>query len=278
MKGSIAAFVCACERFIAHHSDHSGSIGLLITSDEEGPALHGTRAVLDKFAERSVEIDMCIVGEPTSTEQLGDVIKIGRRGSLGAQLMINGLQGHIAYPHLARNPIHLALKALDELIAVEWDQGNENFQQTSLQISNINAGAGASNVIPGQLDVRFNIRFSPEVTAEQLQHRIETLLDQHELHYEIKWNLSGQPFETRQGALVQAISDSIHSVTGRQTQKSTSGGTSDGRFIAPTGAQVVELGPINATIHQINEQISIADLDTLSEVYQQTLERLLLQC
>ena len=275
MKGSIASFVCACERFVNDYPQHTGSIGLLITSDEEGPALHGTRAVLDQLAQRNQSIDMCIVGEPTSTEKLGDVIKVGRRGSLGARLTIRGLQGHIAYPHLARNPIQLALPALDELAKAAWDQGNENFQPTSLQISNIHSGTGATNVIPGHIDVVFNIRFSPETTEQRLRQQVEQILHRHQLDFEIHWTLSGQPFETNQGQLVEAISDSIFAVTGRHPEKSTSGGTSDGRFIAPTGAQLVELGPINATIHQIDEHISTADLDALGDCYDGVLKRLL---
>lgn len=275
MKGSIASFITACERFIGRIPGHTGSIALLITSDEEGPAVHGTRAVLEMLAGRGEQIDLCVVGEPTSSERLGDIIKVGRRGSLGARLRVNGVQGHIAYPHLADNPVHRLLPALDEIIKVEWDQGNSNFQPTSLQVSNINAGTGATNVIPGTTDVLFNIRFCPETTEQDLRSRIEQILDRHGLNYAIDWNLSGQPFETGRGTLIEAVEASIESVTGESPQSSTSGGTSDGRFIAPTGAQVVELGPINATIHKVDEQVSVADLDQLSLCYENILERLL---
>jgi len=275
MKGSIAGFICALEEFFADHHDHKGSIGLLITSDEEGPAVHGTRAVLDVLNHRGEKIDMCIVGEPTSNETLGDVIKVGRRGSLGATLTIEGTQGHIAYPQLAKNPIHLAMPVLDELVSIEWDQGNDNFQPTSLQISNIRAGTGATNVIPGDIEVIFNIRFSPEVTEQHLRESIEIRLQDRGLNFSIDWRLSGQPFETEHGELVNAVSASIEEVMGKAPQRSTSGGTSDGRFIAPTGAQVVELGPVNATIHQINEQVAVRDLEDLTECYRKIVERLL---
>ena len=276
MKGSIASFVTASQRFIQQHPDHKGSIGFLITSDEEGPAIHGTKAALKILQERDEAIEMCIVGEPTSSNKTGDIIKVGRRGSLGATLKIIGKQGHIAYPDQANNPIHLALPFLNALINIEWDQGNENFQPTSLQISNINAGTGATNVIPGDITIVFNIRYSPEVTNEFLQRSIEGLLQKYQIQHEIEWRHSGQPFETKQGPLVQAVSDSIDEVLGYFPEQSTSGGTSDGRFISPTGAQVVELGPVNATIHQINEQIDCADLERLSQCYQRVLEKLLL--
>ncbi|MBX2867440.1 MAG: succinyl-diaminopimelate desuccinylase [Acidiferrobacterales bacterium] len=277
MKGSIAAFICACESFLKKNREHRGAIGLLITSDEEGPATDGTVAVLDVLAERGQIIDHCIVGEPTSTERLGDVIKVGRRGSLGAKIIFHGVQGHIAYPHLARNPIHLALPALQELIAIEWDQGNDNFQPTSLQLSNIHGGTGASNVIPGSLEVSMNFRFSPEVTEDYLRKTTEALFDRQNLEYSIDWRLSGQPFETQHGELIKAVSESIRGVTGYSPETSTSGGTSDGRFIAPTGAQVVELGPINATIHKVNECISIEDLELLTHCYEGVLDRLLIK-
>ncbi|MEJ2177351.1 MAG: succinyl-diaminopimelate desuccinylase [Gammaproteobacteria bacterium] len=276
MKGSIASFVLACEQFVSEHPGHKGSIGLLITSDEEGPALHGTLAVLEKLNQRNESIDMCVVGEPTSVETLGDVIKVGRRGSLGAKLLIRGIQGHIAYPHLAANPIHHAMPALTEIIDIEWDSGNENFQPTSLQLSNINAGTGATNVIPGAMEIQFNIRFSPMVTEQHLRITIEEILDTHQLDYDIHWQLSGQPFETPPGELIAAVSDSVTEVTGKQPKQSTSGGTSDGRFISLTGAQVVELGPVNATIHKVNEQVSVADLDLLTQCYLRILEKLLL--
>lgn len=275
MKGSIASFVCACERFVADYPSHSGAIGLLITSDEEGAALHGTKAVVEVLTAANQQIDMCIVGEPTSAKILGDTIKVGRRGSLSAAVTIRGVQGHIAYPQMARNPIQLALPVLDELVNIRWDQGNQNFQPTALQISNINGGTGATNVIPGHIEVAFNIRFSPAVTAQYLKQAIEALFNRHQLDFDILWHLSGQPFETKQGKLVAAISDSIFEVTGYRPEKSTTGGTSDGRFIAPTGAEVVELGPINATIHQIDECIATADLEALSECYYRTLKRLL---
>ncbi len=275
MKGSIAAFVCACEQFVSSHPDHGGSIALLITSDEEGPATDGTVAVLDVLAERGEQIDLCVVGEPSSTGRIGDVIKVGRRGSLSATLTIRGKQGHIAYPHLAKNPVHLALPALEELINIEWDHGNADFQPTSLQISNIHAGTGAHNVIPGDLVVEMNFRFSPEVNDTTLRQRTEAVLEQHGLTYDIDWRLSGQPFQTSAGALRDAVVDSIREHTGIEPECSTAGGTSDGRFIAPTGAQVVELGPINATIHQVDECVSTADLELLVRCYAGTMERLL---
>jgi succinyl-diaminopimelate desuccinylase len=219
---------------------------------------------------------MCIVGEPTSVETLGDVIKVGRRGSLGAKLLIRGVQGHIAYPHLAANPIHHAMPALTEILDIEWDSGNANFQPTSLQLSNINAGTGATNVIPGAMEIQFNIRFSPMVTEQHLRITIEDILDTHQLDYDIHWQLSGQPFETPPGELIAAVSDSVMEVTGKQPKQSTSGGTSDGRFISLTGAQVVELGPVNATIHKVNEQVSVVDLDLLTQCYLRILEKLLL--
>lgn len=276
MKGSIASFVLACENFLEKHPDHEGSIGLLITSDEEGPAKHGTLAVLEALGERNENIDMCIVGEPTSVESLGDMIKVGRRGSLGAKLTVRGVQGHIAYPHLATNPIHTAMPALREIIDIEWDNGNENFQPTSLQLSNINAGTGATNVIPGALEIHFNIRFSPMVTEQHLRITVENVLDTHDLDYDIHWQLSGHPFETKPGALISAVRESVKEVTGIEPAQSTSGGTSDGRFISLTGAQVVELGPVNATIHKVNEQVSVHDLELLTECYQRILEKLLL--
>ena len=276
MKGSIAAFVCACETFVETHPDHAGSIALLITSDEEVPARDGTRAVLDALNERDERIDLCIVGEPSSTDQLGDVIKVGRRGSLGANLTIHGIQGHIAYPHKAKNPIHLSVPALQELVNTEWDQGNEDFQPTSLQISNIRAGTGAHNVIPGSMEIDMNFRFSPEVTEQALRQRTEALLERHGIEFTLDWHLSGLPFDTGHGLLRDAVIDSVRHHTGRVPECSTSGGTSDGRFIAPTGAQVVELGPVNATIHQIDERVSIDDLDLLTRCYVGAMERLLL--
>ncbi|MCA6065334.1 succinyl-diaminopimelate desuccinylase [Thalassolituus marinus] len=275
MKGSLAAMVVAVENFVAKHPDHKGSIAFLITSDEEGPAKNGTVKVVETLEARNEKIDMCIVGEPSSTNQTGDVVKNGRRGSLGCVLKVKGIQGHVAYPHLAKNPVHLAAPALAELAAEEWDQGNEFFPATSFQISNINAGTGATNVIPGECEVVFNFRFSTELTAEILQERTEAILNKHGLEYDIDWNLSGQPFLTSRGALVEASVQAIKEVTGIDTELSTAGGTSDGRFIAPTGAQVLELGPCNATIHKVDEHIKADDLDILTTIYERTLELLL---
>ena len=275
MKGSLAAMVVACERFVAEYPDHRGKVAFLITSDEEGPAHHGTKAVVERLAARGERLDWCIVGEPSSTELVGDVVKNGRRGSLGAKLTVHGMQGHVAYPHLARNPIHLAAPALAELAAEHWDEGNAFFPPTSFQISNLNSGTGATNVVPGELTALFNFRFSTESTVEGLQARVAAILDRHQLQWTIEWALSGLPFLTEPGELLDAVSSSIQAVTGRQTQASTSGGTSDGRFIATLGTQVVELGPVNATIHQVNERILASDLDVLTEIYYQTLVRLL---
>lgn len=277
MKGSLAAMLVACEDFVAGNPEHSGRIGFLITADEEGPAHNGTVKVIEHLQQQGEHIDWCVVGEPSSSAQLGDVVKNGRRGSLGAVLTVRGIQGHIAYPQLADNPIHRALPALHALTCQVWDQGNAFFPATSLQISNIASGTGATNVIPGELQVVFNFRFSTEVTADDLQQRTENLLRAHKLDYSIDWHLSGEPFLTSAGNLVQAVVDSIRDVTGLETELSTAGGTSDGRFIAPTGAQVVELGPVNATIHKRNECVIAADLPQLARLYQGVLERLLLQ-
>jgi succinyl-diaminopimelate desuccinylase len=275
MKGSLAAMVVACERFIAANPNHTGRIGFLITSDEEGPAVDGTVKVMDWLQRQDKAIDWCLVGEPSSSDELGDVIKNGRRGSLGAVLTIKGIQGHIAYPQLADNPIHRAMPALTALCSETWDAGNAFFPPTSMQISNINGGTGTTNVIPGEVEVLFNFRFSTEVTAELLEARTTTILDQFEMDYDLEWNLSGQPFITDSGALVEATRDAIRDCLGRETELSTAGGTSDGRFIAPTGAQLIELGPINASIHKLNEHVRVADLDALTDVYQGVLERLL---
>ncbi len=275
MKGSLAAMVTACERFVAAHPDHGGSLAFLITSDEEGPSVDGTVKVVQHLQARGEHIDYCLVGEPSSSQRLGDVVKNGRRGSLNGRLVVRGVQGHVAYPHLAKNPVHLAAPALAELAAAEWDQGNAFFPATSFQISNIQAGTGVTNVIPGSLEVLFNFRFSTEVTAEQLQQRVQAILDRHGLDYHIDWTLSGQPFLTPAGELVDAVQDAIRQVTGHDTQLSTSGGTSDGRFIAPTGAQVVELGPLNATIHKVDECVACADLDSLSAIYERIMAKLL---
>lgn len=275
MKGSLAAMVVACENFVAAHPEHKGSIAFLITSDEEGPSINGTVKVVETLEARQEKITWCLVGEPSSSKQIGDVIKNGRRGSLNGVLKVLGVQGHVAYPQLADNPIHKAAPALAELTAEVWDHGNAFFPATSFQISNIHAGTGANNVIPGELDVVFNFRFSTEVTAEQLKQRTEAILDKHGLRYELPWSLSGQPFLTAKGELVAASVAAIKEVVGIDTELSTSGGTSDGRFIAPTGAQVLELGPVNATIHKINECVSVADLDTLTKLYEGILLRLL---
>jgi succinyl-diaminopimelate desuccinylase len=275
MKSSIAAMVTACERFLCAHPAHQGSIAFLLTSDEEGPSIDGTVKVVEWLEARHEKIDWCLVGEPTSLQQTGDVIKNGRRGSLHAVLKIHGQQGHVAYPQLADNPVHRAAPALAELAAMEWDRGNAHFPPTSFQISNIHAGQGTENVIPGTLEILCNWRFSTESTAESIQARFEQLLARHGLRYSLQWRLSGQPFLTPAGELVEAARSAISEVTGNSTELSTSGGTSDGRFIAPTGAQVVELGPVNATIHKVNECVNIAELDQLSAIYEGILERLL---
>jgi len=277
MKGSLAAMVVACENFIAQHPGHPGRIGFLITSDEEGPAVDGTVKVMQYLKDQGEHIDWCLVGEPSSTDQLGDVIKNGRRGSLGATLTVRGVQGHIAYPHLADNPIHRLLPALHALASETWDEGNDFFPPTSFQVSNINGGTGATNVIPGEVEVIFNFRFSTEVTDEQLRQRTHAILDTHELDYSLDWNLSGQPFLTAEGELVAAAVASVEAVTGYKPELSTAGGTSDGRFIAPYGVQVVELGPVNATIHKIDEEVLVADLPRLTDIYQGILEHLLLK-
>jgi succinyl-diaminopimelate desuccinylase len=275
MKGSIAAMVVAIQQFVAQYPDHKGSIAFLITSDEEGPFINGTTKVIDTLEARNEKIDWCIVGEPSSTTLLGDVVKNGRRGSLTGDLIVKGIQGHVAYPHLARNPIHQVAPALTELAQTHWDNGNEFFPPTSFQISNINGGTGAGNVIPGELHVCFNFRFSTEVTDRELIARVIDLLDKHQLDYDIKWTFNGQPFLTSSGDLVAATVEAIKHCTGLDTLLSTAGGTSDGRFIAPTGAQVVELGPVNATIHKINECVNIDDLSKLTSVYKNILQRLL---
>ncbi len=274
MKGSIAAMTIAVERFLAEQPEFDGSIAFLITSDEEGPATDGTIKVMQTLEARHEKIDYCLVGEPSSTHTVGDIIKNGRRGSLGGTLTIIGKQGHVAYPDLADNPIHRAAPALAELTAAQWDQGNEFFPPTTFQISNIHAGTGATNVIPGELDITFNFRFSTEQTVESLQQRTTEILDRHGLNYRLEWSLSGQPFLTPPGRLVNAIRDAIHDCTGIETELSTAGGTSDGRFIAPSGAEVVELGPVNATIHQINECVAIEQLKRLTDIYQGILERI----
>lgn len=275
MKGSLAAMVVAVERFTADHPNHNGQIAFLITSDEEGPAHHGTKAVVERLRERGQRLDWCIVGEPSSTRLVGDVVKNGRRGSLGGTLVVRGQQGHVAYPHLAKNPIHLAAPALAELAAEHWDDGNAFFPPTSFQISNLNAGTGATNVIPGTLEAVFNFRFSTESTVEGLKQRTAAILDKHGLDWSVDWALSGLPFLTEPGDLLDGVAKAIRHVTGRETTPSTSGGTSDGRFIATLGTQVVELGPVNATIHQVDEHVLASDLDLLTEIYYQTMVNLL---
>jgi len=275
MKTSIAAMVIACEEFVASHPDHQGSIAFLITSDEEGPAVDGTAVVCDLLEERGVQLDYCLVGEPTSSHILGDMIKNGRRGSLSGHLVIKGVQGHIAYPHLARNPIHQAAPALAELAAEVWDDGNEYYAPTSWQISNIHAGTGANNVIPGQLTLEFNFRFSTASTAEGLEARVHAILDRHGLEYELEWTLSGQPFLTPKGTLSDAMCSAIKLETGVATELSTTGGTSDGRFIARICPQVIEFGPPNASIHKIDEHVELRFIDPLKNIYRRTLENLL---
>jgi succinyl-diaminopimelate desuccinylase len=275
MKGSIAAFVVAAERFVEQHPRHRGSIALLITSDEEGIAVDGTVRVVDTLKARGERIDYCIVGEPSCEQRLGDTIKNGRRGSLSGELLVKGVQGHVAYPHLARNPVHQAAPALAELAATRWDEGNEFFPPTTWQISNIHAGTGATNVIPGQLRVSFNFRFSTASTVDGLKQRVHAVLDRHGLEYRLDWSLSGMPFLTGRERLVQATTEAIRRETGVQAQLSTAGGTSDGRFIAAICPQIVELGPVNTTIHKIDERVAVADLDVLSHVYQRVLATLL---
>ena len=275
MKTALAAMIIATERFVKKHPDHKGSIAYLITSDEEGPSINGTVKVIETLEARQEKITWCLVGEPSSTQQLGDIIKNGRRGSLNGVLTVKGKQGHVAYPHLARNPIHLAAAAIDELCQTIWDECNQYFPATTFQISNIHSGTGATNVVPGTLEVTFNFRYSTEVTAEILKQRVIDLLNRHGLDYHIDWTLSGLPFLTPVGELVNAAKQAIQKVTGTESQLSTTGGTSDGRFIAPTGAQVLELGVLNASIHQINEHVNVADLEPLAEIYEEILVQLL---
>lgn len=275
MKGSVAAMITAIEGFVAARPSHSGSIALLITSDEEGPAVDGTAKVVDVLEARGEHIDYCLVGEPSSRQHLGDTIKNGRRGSMTADLSVIGRQGHVAYPQRAINPLHAFAPALLELVSEQWDQGNEFFPPTSLQVTNLTVGTGADNVIPGELRAQFNLRYSTESRPEDIERRVAAILDRHQCDYRIDWRISGRPFLTAAGALVDATREAIAEVTGRQTELSTAGGTSDGRFIAPTGAQVVELGPLNETIHQVDECVGLAELDELSLVYRRIMERLL---
>ncbi|MDH2915361.1 MAG: succinyl-diaminopimelate desuccinylase [Gallionella sp.] len=275
MKGSIAAFVTATERFVASHPQHRGSIALLLTSDEEGVAVDGTVRVVEALQARDEKLDYCIVGEPTAVSTMGDTIKNGRRGSLSGTLTVKGVQGHIAYPHLVKNPIHLASPAIAELAATTWDSGNEYFPPTSWQISNIHGGTGATNVVPGTVEILFNFRHSTASTTDALKTKVHAILDKHDLEYDLKWEMSGKPYLTPRGDLVDAVSEAIKQVTGVETELSTSGGTSDGRFIADICPQVLEVGPVNATIHKLNECVSVKDLDDLSEVYYLTLVKLL---
>jgi succinyl-diaminopimelate desuccinylase len=280
MKGSLAAMITACEAVInktqTSNEELAGSLAFLITADEEGAAIHGTREVIDTLEKRNEKITWCVVGEPSSSERLGDIVKVGRRGSLHGKLTVHGVQGHIAYPHLARNPVHQALQPLYELTQEIWDQGNEVFPPTSFQISNIHSGTGVDNVIPGALEALFNFRFSTELNETIIRQRTEAILDKFELEYSLDWKLSGLPFLTRNAVLIDAVRGSIFEVNGVTTTPSTTGGTSDGRFIAPTGAEVVEVGPCNASIHKIDEHVRLADLDELGLIYQGIIRRLLL--
>ena len=277
MKGSLAAFVTAIEEFVAAHPSHAGSIALLLTSDEEGVATDGTVRVVEALQARGEKMDYCIVGEPTAVSKTGDTIKNGRRGSLSGDLIVKGVQGHIAYPHLVKNPIHLASPAIAELASTEWDKGNEYFPATSWQVSNIHGGTGATNVVPGTVEITFNFRFSTASTVDSLKAKVHAILDKHGLEYDLNWSLSGKPYLTPRGNLVDAVSAAIKSVTGIDTDLSTTGGTSDGRFIADICPQVIELGPVNATIHKLNECVAVADLDILSDIYRLTLENLLVK-
>jgi len=276
MKTSLAAMVVAVEEFVAAHPIHKGSIGFLITSDEEGPAIDGTVIVCNQLKARGEQLDYCIVGEPTSVKQIGDMIKNGRRGTMSGKLVIKGIQGHIAYPHLAKNPIHLAAPVLAELVSIEWDKGNEYYLPTSWQISNIHAGTGASNVIPAECVIDFNFRFSTASTVEGLQQRVHAVLDKHGLDYDLKWTVGGLPFLTPRGELSHAVSSAIKAETGLDTELSTTGGTSDGRFIAQICPQVIEFGPTNATIHKIDEHIWVSEIEPLKNIYRRTMENLLL--
>jgi succinyl-diaminopimelate desuccinylase len=275
MKSGIAAFMVALENFIAKHQDHNGSIALLITSDEEGPFINGTTRVIDTLEARNEKIDYCIVGEPSSTDHVGDTIKNGRRGSLTADLTVKGVQGHVAYPHLVKNPIHSCMQAMADLTNTQWDQGNEYFPPTSFQVTNFNSGTGASNVVPANAQIQSNFRYSTELTAQQIIERFEATLKSHDIDYDVQWTYNGSPFITQPGSLTDAVSQAILETTGLTTELSTSGGTSDARFIAPTGAQVVEVGPSNKTIHKINECVKVDDLELLVGIYQHTLENLL---
>lgn len=275
MKGSLAAMVVAAERFVAANPDHQGRLAFLITSDEEASAINGTVKVVEALVARQERVDYCLVGEPSSTEYVGDVVKNGRRGSITANLTIHGTQGHVAYPHLADNPVHRAAPFINELVSTEWDRGNEFFPATSMQIANIHAGTGSNNVIPGDLFVQFNFRYSTELTHEQIMQQVQAMLERHQLRYTIEWNLSGKPFLTPRGKLVDAVTHAVEYYTATTPKLLTNGGTSDGRFIAQMGTQVVELGPVNATIHKVNECVKASDLQSLSRMYQKIMEQLL---
>jgi len=275
MKSGLAAMLTATEEFVGAHPCHSGSIAFLITSDEEGPSVDGTRRVAQLLSERGERIDWCVVGEPSSEVSIGDTIKVGRRGSLSGRLTVHGVQGHVAYPHLAENPVHTLAPALAELTSRVWDQGTEHFQPTTFQVSNLNAGTGAPNVIPGELRARFNLRYSPVQNLEGLKASVEEVLRRHAVRYTLEWFLSGEPFYTPPGVLSQAVGDAVAQVTGVEPKLSTGGGTSDGRFIAPLGAQVVELGVVNASIHKVNECVRVADIDALQRMYFNALRNLL---
>lgn len=277
MKSGLAAMITATEEFVRAHDDHRGSIAYLITSDEEGPSVDGTKRVMQTLAERGERIDWCLVGEPSSEQSIGDTVKVGRRGSLSGRLTVHGVQGHVAYPQLAENPVHTLAPALAELTRRVWDEGTEHFQPTTFQVSNLNAGTGAPNVIPGELKARFNLRYSPAQTLEALKSAVEEILRRHGVRYTLEWYVSGEPFHTPPGVLSRAVGDAVARVTGRQPQLSTGGGTSDGRFIRPLGAQVVELGVVNASIHKVNECVAVADLDALHRMYVNVLANLLLQ-
>ncbi|AKU49037.1 succinyl-diaminopimelate desuccinylase [Xanthomonas arboricola] len=275
MKGSVAAFAIAAEQFVAAYPQHAGTLALLLTSDEEGDAIDGVRRVAELFRARGQAIDWCITGEPSSTERLGDLLRVGRRGSLSGTLVVKGVQGHVAYPHKARNPIHLAAPALAELVARQWDGGFESFPPTSLQVSNIHAGTGANNVIPGELQVAFNLRYTPLWDAPRLEAEITALLDRHGLDYALRWHRSGEPFYTPEGRLRSVAREVLGQFAGAPPEESTGGGTSDARFIAPLGAQCIEVGPVNASIHQVDEHVRVADLEALPALYRTLIERLL---
>ncbi len=276
MKGSLAAMVTACCQFVKNHPDHDGSIALLLTSDEEGPAVDGTVRVVQTLKERGEKIDWCLVGEPTSSDNVGDVIKNGRRGSLSGTLTVTGIQGHVAYPHLADNPIHRIAAIVDQLAKHVWDQGNAHFPPTTFQVSNLNSGTGATNVVPGQARLDFNFRYAPESTVESLKELVKATCRKHTEVFDIDWSRPNLPFLTDPGDLLDAVTNAIQDVTRQRARLSTDGGTSDGRFLAPSGAQVVELGPVNRTIHQVNERVLVSDLETLASIYQKVLENLLL--